>query len=165
MRGVPLFEIATSYQYALDELTDTDLPETVVQDTLEALQGEVKEKAINVAAYFRNLEETAAAIKREEQKMKLRREIIERRANWLKQYLQRNMEKTGINRIECAYFIISLGNNPPATDITDADAIPDEYKEVETVTKIDKLAIRKALKEGKSVPGARLVDSQRVDIK
>lgn len=165
MKGMTLYEISTRYEAALDELTDSDLPEEVVRDTLEGLTGELREKAINVAAYFANLDQAARAIKRAEDDMKARRQRIQRRAQWLRDYLLTNMQRTGLERIESPYFDIKIVNNPPATEITDEAAVPDEFRQTQTITTIDRLAIRQALKNGTDIHGARLTHSQRVDIK
>jgi hypothetical protein len=162
-----LYQLSANYLEALDALTDpeADLPAEVVNGTLEALSGELEDKAINVAKFLRNMEATAEAIKSAEADMNKRRRILESRAKWLKDYLKGNMEHTGISTIECPYFKLSIQDNPSAIHIVDEDAIPDQFKEPVTTWRINKAAIRDAIKAGETVPGAEMVNSTRLAIR
>src|SRR3954463_15677584 len=91
-----LYQLADLYLQDLQKLADLDLDERTVQDTLDGLSGELEVKATNVAAFARNLEASAEAIKNAEEKMANRRRAIERRAESLRSYLKANMERVGI---------------------------------------------------------------------
>jgi hypothetical protein len=167
MNNLTLYQISENYMEALDVLTDpeADLPIEAVNDTLEALGGELEDKTINVAKFLRNMEATAKAIKEAEADMARRRKALENRVKWLKDYLKANMEHTGITKIECPYFKLSIQNNPPAVAILDEESIPAEFKEQVISWKIDKTGIKNAIKAGKSVPGAELVNGTRLAIR
>jgi len=162
-----LYEISQDYLRALDVLTDpaNDIPLDAITDTLEGIEGQLQEKATNVAKFMQNLDATAKAIKEAEQKMAQRRRTIENRAQGLKDYLKHNMEASGITRIESPWFVLSVQKNPGAVEITDERQLPDDFK-IEVVTqKIDKAAIKAALKAGQDVPGATLVQGTRLAIR
>ena len=167
--SLSLYQLSSHYIQALDFLTDPELaiPIEAVNDTLESLTGELEDKAINVAKFIRNMETTANAIKKAEVDMAKRRKSLETRVQWLEDYLKSSMEATGITKIECPYFKLSIAKNPPALDLFDANAVPSKYKHTETVTteQIDKAAIKAALSSGKTITGARLVNSTRLVIK
>jgi len=167
MNNLSLYQISENYMEALDVLTDpeADLPVEAVNDTLEALGGELEDKAINVAKFLKNMEATAKAIKEAEAEMARRRKALENRVKWLKDYLKANMEHTGISKIECPYFKLSVQKNPPAVAILDEKTIPAEFKEQVVSWKIDKTGIKNAIKAGKSVPGAELVNGTRLAIR
>jgi hypothetical protein len=167
MNNLTLYNLSANYLQALDFLTDpeTDLPAEVVKDTLEGLAGELEDKAINVAKFLRNMEAMAEAIKAAEADMAKRRKALESRAQWLKDYLKGNMEHSGITKIECPYFKLSVQSNPPAVNILDETVIPTEFKEQVVSWKIDKTAIKKAIQAGQSVAGASLVNGTRLVIK
>jgi len=167
MNNLSLYQISENYMEALDVLTDpeADLPIEAVNDTLEALGGELEDKAINVAKFLKNMEATAKAIKEAEAEMARRRKALENRVKWLKDYLKANMEHTGISKIECPYFKLSVQKNPPAVAILDEEAIPAEFKEQVVSWKLDKTGIKNAIKAGKSVPGAELVNGTRLAIR
>ena len=68
--GMSLYHMTEQYRAALAELSDADLPEEVVADTLEALEGELVQKGQAVAAFALNLgaeiEAIKAAVKQQE---------------------------------------------------------------------------------------------------
>jgi chromosome segregation ATPase len=161
-----LYEIRADYLQALEVLTDPemDLPPEVLADTLEGLEGQLQEKATNVAAYMRHLEATAEAIKEAEAKMTKRRKAIENRAASLRDYLKENMEAAGISKIESPWFELKIQRNPAAVQIDDEEALPDEFKREVTALKIDRAALKAALKT-QTVPGARLTTGTRLAIR
>ncbi|MGZ8220858.1 MAG: siphovirus Gp157 family protein [Methylobacter sp.] len=167
MNKLSLYALSENYRQALDFLTDPelDLPLEAVNDTLEALGGELEDKAVNVAKFLRNLEATADAIKAAEADMAKRRKALENRVQWLKSYIKGNMEACGISKIECPYFKLSIQKNPSAVNILDENAIPAAFKEQVSSWKIDKAAIKDALKAGTAVSGAELSNGTRLAIK
>lgn len=167
MNNLSLYQLSGNYLEALEFLTDpeADLPAEVINDTLEALGGELEDKAINVAKFLRNMEAAAEAIKAAEADMAKRRKTLENRAKWLKDYLKGNMEDCGISKIECPYFKIAIQKNPAAVNIMDESAIPGQFKEQVITWKIDKTAIKDAIKAGGTVPGAELSSGTRLAIR
>lgn len=167
MNNLTLYQLTDNYREALDVLTDpeADLPIEAINDTLEALEGELEDKAINVTKFLRNMEATAEAIKAAEADMAKRRKALENRVKWLKDYLKTNMEACDISKIECPYFKLSIQKNPPAVNILDEVAIPEQFKEKVVTWKIHKNAIKDALKAGNNVPGAKLVSGTRLIIR
>jgi len=156
-----LYEITKEYKEAIDSLTDLD--DIAVIDTLGALKGELTVKQISVAAYIGNLEAEALAIKNAEANMAKRRKALENRSASVKNYLKMNMKACGIHEIKTPEFVVKIVSNPPAVKITDEDSIPDEYKTEVITTKINKVDLKKALKE-KSIPGAELQQGERLKI-
>jgi hypothetical protein len=167
MNRLSLYELSANYLQALDFLTDPemDLPVEAVNDTLAALGEELEDKAINVAKFFRNMEATADAIKVAEANMAKRRKTLENRVQWLKNYIKGNMEACGISDIECPHFKLSIQQNPSAVNILDEDAIPEQFKEKVITWKIDKTAIKDAIKSGSAVPGTELINGTRLAVK
>lgn len=167
MGTLALYELSHSYLRALEAFTDpkTDIPAEVVTDTLEGIEGEIQEKSVNVAKFMRNLESFAEAIKAAEEQMARRRKAIEARAKWIKDYLKGNMESCGITRIESPWFRLSIQRNPPAVEVFDPVAVPDEFKRPVVEIKIDKTAIKEAIGAGRDVPGAKLVNGTRLSVR
>lgn len=159
-----LYEISDSYLAALEGLAELeDLPEEVIADTLEALQGEFEDKALNVARYVRNLEAEAAAIEEAKRRMDARAKAASRQAGRLKGYLKRELERTGL-KIQAPDLALRTQNNPPSVVVDDASRIPAAFKQTETVTRILKTELGKALKAGERVAGAHLERSKRLVI-
>lgn len=111
------------------------------------------------------MEAVAEAIKEAEEAMAKRRKSLENRVRWMKNYLKENMEHTGISKIECPFFKLSVQNNPAAVNVTNENAIPEQFKEQVITWKINKPAIKEAIKSGTAVPGAELVNGTRLAIR
>ncbi len=167
MSNLSLYQISGNYLQALDILTDpdNDLPSNAIADTLEALGGELEDKAVNVAKFLRNMEAVAEAIKAAETDMAKRRKALENRVQWFKDYLKGSMEHSGISKIECPYFKLSIQKNPVAVNVYDEDAVPQQFKVAVTSWKVDKAAIKTAISNGQAVTGAELVNGTRLVIK
>lgn len=161
-----LYVLAGQYRDLYDKLNDSELPDEVIADTLEAEGGELMDKGVNIGKLFRNMEAAAEQIKQAEQQMAARRKIIERRADRLKQYLHENMERAGISKIESPWFVISIKNNPESVCVDDESSIPRDYfKEIPATFQLDKTLVKQAIKDGYTVPGAHLERGTRVEIK
>jgi hypothetical protein len=161
-----LYEISLAYRADVARLADLDLPAEVVTDTLDAMSGELEVKAQNVVMYARNLQATAAAIKDAEEQMAKRRKAIESRAKHLLEYVQGCMETAEVQRIECPHFRLAIQAKPPSVDVYEPDLLPVEYMRTPEAPPPapDKGAIAAAIKAGKEVPGARLVQGTRLAI-
>jgi len=167
MNNMSLYDLSANYLQALDTLTDPelDLPMEAIADTLEALEGELQDKAVNVAKYMKNMEAMIKAIKEAEQNMARRRQTLENRAQWLKDYLKGNMEACGFQKIESPWFRLAIQKNPASVNVFDENAVPTQFKKEVVTIKIDKTAIKNAIKSGEDVPGAKLMNGSRLAIK
>lgn len=164
---IALYKLADEFLEASQRMADFDLPEEAIHDTLEGLSGALELKATNVAMFVRNLEASAEAIKVAEGEMAARRRAIENRAKRIRSYLQEQMTRTSITKIECPYFKLAIRDNPPSVVIDAESQIPVEFMRIPDPPppSPDKKAIADALKAGKEVPGAHLERGQRLEIK
>jgi len=160
-----LYKISNQYQEALAKLSDFDLPDEVVADTLEGLKGELVDKGKNVAAYIRNLEADVYCIKEAAKRMVDRSAVIQRRADYLKNILLQTMRDNEITEISCPWFVIKPKKNPPSVNILDANMLSKKYKSEIFTVKIDKKLIASDFKQGAVVAGAELTQGWRLDIK
>ncbi len=167
MKSLTLYEVSQTYLHALEALTDpeADIPTDTIRDTMEALEGELQDKAVNVAKYIRNMETQAQAIKAAETDMAKRRKTLETRAIKMKEYLKEHMQRTGIKKIPSPWFVISVQKNPASVYVHDEQKIPGDYKNEQTIISVDKAALKIILKAGQVVPGAELVNGTRLAIK
>ena len=95
-----LYNLSDKYERALTELlADDELPEQALFDTKEAMQGEIIIKALDVGAYFLNLDAECEAMKQVITRMQDRLKSREKKRNWLKSELQDAMERCAINEI------------------------------------------------------------------
>jgi len=164
---ITLYQLASEHRADLEKLADLDLSPDAVADTLESLGGELQTKAQNIVAFMRNLESTATAIKEAEAQMAARRKAIEKRVARLKDYVLNAMQTNRVERIDCPLFAISIAKNPPAVEIFDERQLPDDYltDPPPPAPVPDKNLIAQVLKAGRDVPGARLTQGVRLNIK
>jgi len=165
---VSLYELAGEYHQAAIALSNMDLDDQTIADTLEGLSGALEAKATNVAYFVRNLEATAEQIKLAEKQMADRRKAMENRAERIREYLKANMEVAGITQIECPHFKLSIKKNPPSVVIDAESQIPADYMTVPVAPPQapDKKLIAAALKDGFEVPGCHLETGKtRLDIR
>jgi len=161
-----LYQLSDKYRQ-LEVLADTgDIPPEVIRDTLDALGGELEEKAVAVAHFIRNLETAAESIETAASAMSLRAERMRERASSIRAYLLFHMQATRVPKVFSPYFTIAIRTNPPSVVIDDASVVPAEYKVIPTVEpRIDRLRIAARIKAGEPVPGCRLETKQRLEIK
>jgi hypothetical protein len=164
--NIALYQLADQYIQTLEKLGESD-DDTAYDILLDSLSGDLKDKATNVAMFIRNIEASAEAIKKAEIEMALRRKSLEHKAEHIKQYLLDNMLRTGIEKIECPYFKIAVRENPESLVIDIAAQIPDEYYKTPPPPEkvLDKVALKKDIKEGLIVEGCKLERKKRVEIK
>jgi hypothetical protein len=162
-----LYELAAQYRTDLETLSNLDLSDEAIQDTLEGMSGDLETKAHNLAAFVRNLETTAKAIKEAEVTMAKRRKVIEARIDRLKTYTLNAMIDHKIDKITSPYFVLSIAKNPPSVDIYDPEQIPALFirQPKPAPPEIDKKAILEMLKDGWKIRGCRLNQGLRLQIK
>jgi len=163
-----LYQVTELYRQALAILEEGDFDEQTIRDTLEGLAGTIEVKASNVAAYILNVEAEAEAIAQAEARLKARRQSLEKRAAWLRDYVKTNMEACGITEIAAQdkTFRVRVRQNPEAVELDGSlPDLPAEYMREKIIREPDKSAILAALKAGKEVPGARLIRRTRLEIK
>jgi hypothetical protein len=152
-----LFDLAAEARALRERLTDLELDDQTIADTLEGETGELTTRATNIVAVAMELDASAAAIKEAEQRMAARRKAIEHRAERLRAFVRDAMSLASIKEIRCPYFVARLAENPPSVVVDRDDQVPAEFLRTKTTTEPDRVAIKAALQAGQDVPGARLV--------
>ena len=151
-----LYEISSEYEKALSELGEMDLPEEVVKDTLEGLQGMAEQKGRAVGAFILNMQADIDTLKAHEAKIADKRKSLENRLNSLKEYLRFNMERAGIKKIEAEDKSFSATMIKPRETVVvdDVEKLPVGCFRVKK--EADKKAIKAEFDRGGSVDGARI---------
>lgn len=167
MTTLTLFEIAAEFRHVTDVLMDTQCDDKAIADTMEAERWPLEVKAQNYGFVIRNLEANADAMKQAEEAIAKRRKTVENRISYMKERLKTGMEIAGVTKLECPEFSISIKKNPSAVDIFESGLIPIgfmKYPEPPPPT-INKTAIKSAIESGVEVPGARITQGTRIEIK
>lgn len=156
-----LYDLRNQYLAVAEMGDDPGMDAQTIADTLEGIEGEIEAKAQALLQVVANLEGDTGAIDNEIKRLQGRKKAIENRTNRLRSYLKENMEATGIDKISCPLFAITLCRPKPKLIITDEQSIPAEYVEVVEVRKPDRKALLAALKAGKDIPGCAVGKSAR----
>lgn len=165
--AAPLYELVR-YQHDLQLLADAgEIPPEQIADTLDALDGDIREKAIDVAAFTRNLDATAQAVREAAKAMLSRADRIEKRAESIRNYLLFQCQAAGVSKIESPWFTLAVRKNPPSVVIDDETQIPPEYivQPPPPAPRPDRDAIKRAIKSGADVPGCHLLQTERLEIR
>lgn len=153
--------------YEIDEAimncVDAETGEIIDEEQLSRLQMERDEKIENVALWIKNLNADAEAFNAEKKAFEVRQKEAENKAKFLKGWLSRCLAGSAYKSTKVT---ISFRRSE-SVQINDIDAIADfdtQYIRYAEPT-ADKMAIKKALKDGIAIPGAELVESQNIQIK
>ena len=158
MQDLSLYQITNAFPMliAQEEMTEED-KKKVEKELIELLQ----QKSQNLIGYTRNIELTIEAMKNEEKRISEQRKTLENRLTKFKEYVKECMEQNGFTKIETQLGALSIVKNPISVEIYDEAQIPDEYKTKVIEIKVDKTAIKKALKEtGEIIPGTRIINNK-----
>ena len=161
-----LFELAAEFRALADKLNDAELDSQTIADTLDGASGDLEEKIINTAKYYRNIDADADKIEEAAKQMMARAKTLRTHAGNIKQYLQSNMERAGLQKVPSPWFVITLAQNPESVTVDDESAIPRDYfKEAPASYQLDKTLVKQAIKDGHEVPGAHLSRGTSLRIK
>lgn len=161
-----LFELAAEFRALADKLNDAELDSQTIADTLDGASGDLEEKIINTAKYYRNIDADADKIEEAAKQMMARAKTLRTHAGNIKQYLQSNMERAGLQKVPSPWFVITLAQNPESVTVDDESAIPRDYfKEIPASYQLDKTLVKQAIKDGHEVPGAHLSRGTSLRIK
>ena len=103
--------------------------------------------------YIKNLEAEETAILHEERKLNTRRKALQAKRERLMDYVLTDMMTDG-KELQTARLTMKPAKNPPSVVVDDVEALPIGYRRVKV--EADKAELRKALKAGRVIPGARL---------
>lgn len=166
-----LYNISSEYLKLAETLADGDFDLATIDDTIEAsgLVDEFTDKAQGLEFVARGALAHHAAIDAEIARLEALRARRDAVAAGLRKYLLENMLRTGITKINCPLFAISIQHNPVAVEVFDPLSLPIEFMRIPEpkppAAAPDKAAIKKALQAGAEIPGAKLTQSLRLVIK
>lgn len=149
-----LYELAGQLK-GLQELADAD-SDVDISDTLQALEGEFSLKADGIAKVLALIDGESEVVDTEIERLKQINAAKAARKEKLKDYLRMNMEASGIKKISCPLFTITLVEGREIAVVDNESELPDEYVDVKTQIAPNKNAIATALKNGIEVKGAHL---------
>jgi len=106
-----LHELTEQYEVLLDMMYDPEVDEQTVRDTMEAIWGEIEDKADGYAKIIFSMKADIEVLKAEEERLSARRKHLDERARWLKENLMANMQAIGKEKFKTALFSFSIQKN------------------------------------------------------
>ncbi len=163
---ISLYKAAADVRELLDQID----PETgEMPEGFDQARAIVANKAQGVAAFILENEAQADMVEAHAKALLDRVKTARRRSEWLRQYLRTHMDAAGILSIKAddGTFSAKLEKErDESVEVFDADQLPQDYmREIPAKSEPDKALIKKALKDGFEVPGAKLAKKDRLTIK
>lgn len=158
-----LYELSKEYQSILNDAEGGESPLTLAR--LDEIKAPLEQKILNIAKYTRKLDADAQAVTDEIERLKRMLNSIKSREDQLYNYLETNMRACGIDRIESPLFKIMFRKCPPRVEVINEDDLPDNFKRIKTDILVDKEKLKEELKHGVVVPGAKLIQAEKLVIK
>lgn len=117
------------------------------------------EKRDRMTSFLVECDTRAEMYDREIARMKARKQALERAAGRLREYVVGVMQAFGTRKLEGVTSTLSLQKNPPRVEV--AGEVPEKYTRVIPATvEPDKVAIKRALQAGETIPNCRLVEGE-----
>lgn len=157
-----LYEI-TGAMKEVQQMLEDGVPVEQLQDTLDEIELDFKEKAESCLYALANLNAEAEGCKAEIARLTERKKIKENQAKKLKDYLLFNMQDLGFKKVDNGVMTASVRKGVQKLQINNEDAIPQEFKKINTSVSIDKALLLKSLKEleeGKTIEGAEVIQGE-----
>lgn len=165
-----LYAIENDYQELFAELesllTDNPEPEAIDQlmQALDISRAELEQKAEAYAAVIQQKKARAEFLKTEAKRLEkmAKRELAQ--ADFLHQRIAGALQRFGMAKLAGKLFSFSFRKST-SVDVYEPDALPSQYTETVVQTKALKNEIKAAIKRGEQITGAKLIESQNLQIK
>ncbi|EAF0326804.1 siphovirus Gp157 family protein [Listeria monocytogenes] len=156
-----LYSIQDKYQQLLNLAEQLD-PE-LLKDTLESIDDELETKAENVAFVIKELEGQSLILEKETKRLAERKNTINNNVKRLKQSLFDAMITANKQKIKTNLFTLDIRKNPPSIIVEDESKLLNYL--IEQPKKLDKTKLGDDLKKGIEVPGAKIIQTERLQIR
>ena len=145
-----LYELTANYLALQQMIEDPEADMQMINDTMEAIEGSIEEKADGYAKVIKNMEASIAAIKAEQDRLTARKNLLELGIKTLKKNLEASMIATGKRKFKTDLFSFSIQKNggkaPVILDVADTSELPDELVRIKEEPDME--AIRNMLDQG-----------------
>jgi|GEM_PF-5392984 len=127
-----LYEINQTYKAVLADLEAMDdISDECAQDTLEPFKDDLDNKCLAVAAFIKNLDAEALAVKDAESKLSARRKSIENKSKRMREYLAANIP----GKLKDSQTTISPTKGRERVVVDNIDLLPDSCVRREVIQK------------------------------
>lgn len=162
-----LFDLTTDLLNLYEMATEPDLDAEALQDTIDAVEGEIEVKADGYAKVIRQMDGDIATLKAEIDRLSNRKKSIENSKDRIKKSLETAMMATGKTKFKTELFSFGIQKNPASlkfTDDFDMAELDDKYIKYAD-PEVNKQAVKDALKSGEEIAGCYLEQTESLRIR
>jgi hypothetical protein len=163
--AMQLHDLTNQYNQVLDNLLAMDkLTEDIIQDTLAPYRKNIEEEVIMLSLRIEKEKAEQATIEEFAQKFIDRGLKKQKQIERLMNYLKNQLKANHIKFVKSPLVNVCVALNPHKVEIFDDKQLPAHYIKEKVETYIDKKEIKEDLKNGVNVPGAKLIQDDRLQI-
>lgn len=139
-----IYELTNDWQNVYQMIDNEDIPEDVIVDTLDAIEGDIECKADGYAMLMKNVQSDIDGLDNEIKRLQQRKKVMENNILRMKNNLYNTMKTIGKTKFKTELFSFNIQKNGGKRKITltkDIDEIPIEFR-VKQPDKINDVALR-----------------------
>ena len=163
-----LYELTQNYrnlESLLDNLGEQEgLTVEMIHGALGQVEDDINTKIENTCKVIKEIEADSIGIDEEIKRLSALKKQKENAVKKLKEYVEFEMNGIGLTKVEGKLFKISFRKSK-VVKVLDETKIPREFIKIKTTESISKTDLGKALKSGKIIEGAELVENKTLQIK
>jgi len=160
-----LYELSSEYinlkEYLnLGDIEPTD--EEKLKEQLSKITDAFNTKVENLGKVIREYEAESDTIDDELDRLSRRQKAISNKAEWLKNYLQVEMQTANVDKVQGQILTISLQKSPPSCLILNESLVPQQFiKVIPETHQVSKVDILKHFRETGEVPDGVSIETNR----
>lgn len=159
-----LYELTGEYLTLLEMAEDENIDQETLMDTMEAIGGELEDKADGYAKIISQLAGDAESIKKQIERLTAMKDRIEGNITAMKKSLEAAMIATGKKKFKTQLFSFNIQKNAPSFDLLDEDMVPDMFR-VPQPDKIDRRAALNFIKDNGPTAWGKLKQTESLRIR
>lgn len=159
-----IYNLTAEANYIASLLTEGELtPE--IENALVINQTEIQKKSIDYAYVIKSFESDISAVDAEIKRLQEIKRIRVNAIDRMKEAVKNALELHGMTKIESPTVTLAIKQNPESVEVVNEAQVPAEFWREKITRSIDKVELKKALKDGEQIEGAILVRNTRLDVK
>ena len=158
-----LYELTGQYLELL-EIAEEEGDATVVIDTLEAIEGEIEDKADGYAKVLKELTGKINMLDDEIERLQGMKKVIKNNMDRIKNSLEKSMVVTGKKKFKTALFSFGIQKNPAAVSVLKESDVPEQFWKPQNPV-LDKKGLLDYLKENGDTEYAVITQSESLRIR
>lgn len=143
--SMSLYDLTGNFLVLQEMMSDPDVDPEMIQDTLEAVDGDIEEKLNNYGMIITNLKGLAENIKTEKKRLDEKEKTINNRIERMKKNIRESMIAMDKKKIKTELYSYTVKDGVPSVVIDDEDRVPSEFRKPQP-DKIDMDGIKRLLK-------------------